>query len=772
MARRILYVEGEKDADALWALGIPATTHIGGAKAFEPWGRDYVMQLFLAGAETIVVVPDQDPAGWQMMQEVARACLEIHLRVQWLTLPDVPDKGDVSDWLNGWVDGQGVAHPPHTKEELHALIDGAPFVTAESLPAWGADAAGLPLDAVATPGDRDGAPEDPAAPETGPYGISEGCLCLVKPGEEGGKPRVEKLCNFRAWIAEEQQRDNGQETAYHFLMRGRLASGEALREFPLPAERFRSLAWITSEWGARPLIKAGAAKADQVRAAIQFCSDPTHRLVFTHTGWRQFDGVWRYLSGDGAVGTEGVQVDLGRDLARYRLPLRPVDVKLAMRESLKTLELGPLNLTVPLWCAVYRAVIAEVLQVDFTLWMAGRSGVQKSSLAAVFMGHYGDFTDKTSLNLGWSSSENYLEDLTFRLKDSVCPLDDFVAGPENRAQHDKAARMVRAQGNLAGRGRMSVDLVARPSRAPRGLLLVTGETYPLGESVFARTFTLEVESGMVDLAALSEAQKAESLFRLPHAMAGYLSWLAPMMRNGLAKEVGEYFRLTRTRLQTAGQHLRVPEIIAQLAVGQHFALLFAQEIGAVSEAQAWQLEEQGLEALKQVGAQQGRMVEERRPTRLFLEVLQGLLLERRFCLLPRHKAPEEHKGPPMPLGWFDPVYLYLIPGTAVGEVMRASREQGIPFPIEAARLLKELAEDGLVAHDREHRTYPATVGKKQQRVLRLSRPALDRMLDSVFVVPDDPPDPAATGYTGGSTTRDEESGAAQADEPQNRFRGF
>jgi phage/plasmid primase-like uncharacterized protein len=599
----------------------------------------------------------------------------------------------------------------------------------------------------------DGAP--PTAPDGGKYGVHEGCLSVLKRGDDG-RSTPEPLCNFDAWIEEDRQLDNGQETTHAFLIRGRLATGDALAPIAVPADRFRSIGWVTSQWGARPIIKSGPSRLDQIREAIQRRSCPVQRVVFTHTGWRQLEGGWCYLSGEGAIGAPGVQVDLGPELRRYRLPLKPVDLKLAMRESLKLLQLAPLMVTVPLWCAMFRAPLAEILPVDFTVWVAGRSGVQKSSLAAVFMAHHGDFPDRTALNLGWSSSENYLEQITFTLKDTVAPVDDFVASPEQRDLQNKAARLVRAQGNLAGRGRMTADTGLRPSRAPRGLLLVTGEAYPQGESVFARTFTIDMEAGMVRLEALTAAQRPESLWRLPHAMAGYLAWLAPQMRNGLAAEARTFFLETRSGLQGNGTHLRVPEIIAQLAAGQHFALRFAVEAGALSDAEATAREAEGLDALRRVGQQQGAQVAERRPTRIFLEMLQGLLVERRFQLLRTHQPTEEAKALPVPLGWADNAHLYLIPRVAVGEVTRACREQGVLLAVDEARLIRELVEDGIAdgETERAHRTRTARVGGKVRRVLRLNRAAIERVIEGPFALPED--DLRESG--------DEASGAALADD--------
>ena len=64
----IFIPEGEAAADALWQLGIPATTTIGGAGKFSAYG-DYAEDL---ESGQFVLVPDRDPVGVKHMEEVAK----------------------------------------------------------------------------------------------------------------------------------------------------------------------------------------------------------------------------------------------------------------------------------------------------------------------------------------------------------------------------------------------------------------------------------------------------------------------------------------------------------------------------------------------------------------------------------------------------------------------------------------------------------------------------------------------------------------------------
>jgi len=95
--RKTVYaVEGEKDADRLWSLGIPATTSPGGA---ENWRDEYTEQLKAAGIERVVILPDNDEPGRRHAAQVSWACHQAGLEVKIVPLPGITDGGDVCDWL-------------------------------------------------------------------------------------------------------------------------------------------------------------------------------------------------------------------------------------------------------------------------------------------------------------------------------------------------------------------------------------------------------------------------------------------------------------------------------------------------------------------------------------------------------------------------------------------------------------------------------------------------------------------------------------------------
>ncbi|RUS93978.1 hypothetical protein DSM106972_094490 [Dulcicalothrix desertica PCC 7102] len=103
----IFIVEGEGVADALWDLGLAATTTIGGAGKYRSYGN---YKEDLSGAD-IVLCPDRDEPGVKHMEEISKD----FPGAKWLYAPPsefywskLPKSGglDIKDWIN---DGASVS---------------------------------------------------------------------------------------------------------------------------------------------------------------------------------------------------------------------------------------------------------------------------------------------------------------------------------------------------------------------------------------------------------------------------------------------------------------------------------------------------------------------------------------------------------------------------------------------------------------------------------------------------------------------------------------
>jgi hypothetical protein len=102
--------EGEKDADRLHEAGLIATTNIGGSAN---WKSRYAP---LFEGQRVIVLEDNDEAGRKRSAAILQDLDQIAASVKVIRLPNLPDKGDVSDWLDSG----------HTFRELEDLARDAP----------------------------------------------------------------------------------------------------------------------------------------------------------------------------------------------------------------------------------------------------------------------------------------------------------------------------------------------------------------------------------------------------------------------------------------------------------------------------------------------------------------------------------------------------------------------------------------------------------------------------------------------------------------------
>lgn len=566
--------------------------------------------------------------------------------------------------------------------------------------------------------------EMPAPIDPGPYRIADGRICRVRFHEKAGEI-VSPLCNFTAEVTQEIVLDDGAEPTRAFVIEGRLWDGTVLSPVRVPVTRFSAMNWPTEGWGLGAVVGAGQGSKDYLREAIQrLSSQPTQRRIFLHTGWREIAGKFIYLSGSTTTDND-YEVDLGGELSRYKLPSIVSGPVEAVRTSLRLLDLAPLRVTAPLWAACYRAPLVSAFPQDLSVWLEGRTGSMKSTLAALFLSHFGEF-DRIHLPGTWASTVNQLERRAFILKDSLFVIDDYAPGSvDHREIESKAARYLRSQGNHSGRGRLKSDLTERHAFEPRGVTISTGEQHPPGQSLLARTLVIELDRNEITVDLLTEAQERSG--QLSHAMAGYIAWLAPQMA-GMPNLLLETFRGARTRATNGGEHLRIPEAAAHLWLGLDCALTYATEIEAVSHSRADELRKQCWEAFLETGREQGRIVEEEKPTRRFLEVLATIMVQGRALLLPKEETIPEPKPGVDFIGWHDGEFLYLLPEATFAAVVRFCRDTGEHFPTRQERLKRDLAKEGISECETGRFTNNLWVGRHTRRILKLKVDAIQTLL--------------------------------------------
>jgi DNA-binding Lrp family transcriptional regulator/energy-coupling factor transporter ATP-binding protein EcfA2 len=119
----VVIVEGEKCAEALWSVGIPAVATYGAT--CDP--ADEPLKQVIERAQTVYLWADNDDAGRKHMERLGKRLLALGATdVRWVEWNDAPEKGDAADAVAQRID-------------IRALLDAAkPFEPPEEAPQNGA----------------------------------------------------------------------------------------------------------------------------------------------------------------------------------------------------------------------------------------------------------------------------------------------------------------------------------------------------------------------------------------------------------------------------------------------------------------------------------------------------------------------------------------------------------------------------------------------------------------------------------------------------------
>jgi len=683
--KQIWIVEGEKDADNARALGLAATTSPMGAGK---WRTEYTETL--KGAASVIVVADKDVPGRRHACDIAIALYSQGTPVK---VVEVPGTGkDFTDWTNekGDID-----------ELIKAVENTVPFSPESAGEA-----------AKAAPDDR--------------YRMDWFRRCITYDQvTRSGNTETVILADFVARIKAVINRDDGARTTRLFLVNGIDRDGKALPEVEIPVEQFSSMSWVMKHWDVRAVIEPGPVAKDRVCKAIVMNSFQADRLlIYEHTGWRHIDGQDIYLSPSGAIGCEGVRVELNDALKRYDIPIPTpgADVLPAVEASVDFIGIGDYRVTLPLWACMYLAPLNAAVDTNFTLWLVGLSGCGKSRTAGLALSHFGDF-DHLHLPAAWCDTKNKLEQMAFWTKDMPLVIDDFSPRQDWMQQKDmeqKADYICRNQGNRQGRGRMNTI-----NYVPRGLLIATGEQTPKGQSNQARHFVITMKGEDVSKDALSKAQESKNLYR--HAMGHYLSWLQkqwPELKPALRRRQRELRDEVYKMRSFESAHDRLPDIVSLLLLGLETGLKFAVEVGAIKQEVADIYNFEARQDFISLALEQAERVNVERPGLKFIEGLQTLADMGNICFGDRNDANPLPANPHLPMiGWEDRQngHVLLNPDAAHQAVKQFWDKSGSPLTQRDTAIWADMKALGMIDCDEGRTNRVVRIYGSPRRVISLDK---------------------------------------------------
>jgi len=685
----VFVVEGEKDVETLERLGHAATCNPGGAGK---WRDGY--SRILAGAD-VIILPDNDSkgndyTGQNHAYDVALKLQGIAKRVRLVDLKEacaeLPEKGDISDMVAilGDVDAMDAL-----ARQVAATRDFDP----NAVPFW------------LTPMEQ----AERLYSAVKGYGVENGCI--VQTGSEGSKA----LCDFAVIPRMELTRDDGVNTSLNFVLDGWNQNGRKLGRVTIRANELDSMNWVTEKWGFDASLAPGSTTKGKVAWAIKKVGQMTAKRVveYNHTGWRKIQGKWCYLFHGGAVGMDGITVDMGDALKTYRLDgggvqgFDKITFPDAARISLRLKDVMKEEIGIALLGTAYLAPLREFLGATditpaFALFLYGESGTHKTTAAALAMSHFGNFHAKNP-PASFNDTGNQIRKKAFLVKDAPILVDDFhpvTSVQEKRQMAATAQTLSRAFGDGVDRGRLNADSTIKANTPPRSVAIITGEDLPaIGASGLARYFILDIDKGDIPVGnELTEMQELARGGYLQKAMRGYILWLL-QQADSMPERLHNMFIKYREdiRRDSSGQHDRAPETVACILIGYNLMLNYMRDLGLFDTDTAMELLKDARHKLMESSRKQARDMESEKPTRIFLDALGELLNSKRVALKDL-SVPDAKDPPPTEkmIGYMDSEFYYLLPNVSFGEISKLCREQGQEFPVSLKALYKHLRTDGIL----------------------------------------------------------------------------
>ena len=539
-----------------------------------------------------------------------------------------------------------------------------------------------------------------------PFEVRGNCLYVTTASKRGSS--TAKVCNFVPRIVSEKTVDDGAVTEKTLVLSGIHADGSTLPPVEVNGADLSSFNWLLDKWGAKCIIEVGPRCREYLRYYIQTTADSADRLTEYHvTGWKKIDGEWHYL----LPGDDSLNVTLKGKLQHYcgEQGFTPEDLIDAY--DLFEKPPAPSRVIQPLVAFTFLTPLNEFMRQagcmpKFALFLTGRTGTRKSTIAALILSFFGRFTS-TDLPMSFRDTANSIIANSFSLKDVLTCIDDFY--PSDNAEMKKlnatAQTVMRAYGDRTGLSRLRSDSTLMESRPPQGNAIITGELSPdIGESGTARYFALELKEGDVDLSRLTLCQNDAENGAYRRTMTAYTQWLKQsFLSDGdctseFVAVLSKLYREYRTDYihHNLTCHGRLPETVASLMVGMRFFMQFLKEIGVIKqEEQDFDLDEfrKLLYALADI---QSEKVEQDKPAHVFIRKLWSLIEGGKVLITERNRPKEFDPFPPGYIGCQDGDYYYLNKELAHSAVKKLCTEQGESFPLSAKALVKALAEEGLI----------------------------------------------------------------------------
>ena len=561
-------------------------------------------------------------------------------------------------------------------------------------------------------------------------------LCLLPGGREDALPI--QLCTFAPRIVKELIVDDGEKAVGHYLIGGTDPKGEEITPVDVPANELEKMRWIADNLDASCDLCIVPQVEKHVRCAIKSTARFAEKqYIFSHTGWKQIGGEWQYL----LPGNENYTVELKGKQKRYYGTNQCTSDDVNVLTRLLDSGIMPDEVLLPCLALVFLSPTNEFLrecghEPKFLLTLIGRTGSMKSTVAALMLSFFGQFS-ATDLPMSFRDTANSIIHNAFALKDVLTCVDDYHPTAKSEASRMQATMQIlaRSYGDRAARNRLTSDITLREPKPPQGNVIVTAEFAPdIGESGTARLFCIEMKPGSVNLPLLTEAQDNAQNGCFVNCMGAFIRYLKKAYLK--TEDFPERLNCTFTKCRDEWLsilkehhipfHSRLPDTLSCLEIGFLLLTLFLYAVEEIDEEKKQALSQRFRDVLTVLAAKQSESVEADRPTHIFVRKLCSLIECGKVSVLPANGKNETSAK--NYIGYEDENYYYLMLDVSHKAVKQLCCEQDEGFAISAKSLAKALADEELIETKDGMNTQPIRFGGKLKRVMLLNKRKANKLV--------------------------------------------
>ena len=433
---------------------------------------------------------------------------------------------------------------------------------------------------------------------------------------------------------------------------------------------------------------------------------PVSRTVYTATGWQEIDGHWHYLMPDGAITASGVvrhvraEIDTTAPGNHYEIGAGG-DPKQGAQAFMRLIngDAGARDLALILAGQAAHAPLHRFLRDSGrpAVYPYGESGSLKSAFARVFLSLYGaKFTgvkgDGAAL-LKWDSTVNGMEAAAYTARDILFMIDDYKM---STAARDALPRFLHRYSESTGRARMTHDRKQDRMYPARGLVIITGEDRPSGDTgQIGRTLLFSVGKTEILPDPLGEIQLVGAQGHMAAFWAQYLQAIASQLDKSGADGARQHLLHKMAQDDNALQagHLRSAGALRQNRIGWLTLIGWMRLAKYITDDEMRDLNIAHAMARVSMAGEQAQILREERPSEIFLNILREHLSIKRALLADDSDA-DDH--PERVIGFKTEAGDYALLPDICHELVQKALGRN-PLGYNKSAIHKQLQNDGLLA---------------------------------------------------------------------------